>query len=74
MERPQIVQRTNEKRKMNQIFLQRGKRMKWGLQMTTYIVKDGGNRKLPFDKSRLDGYLEKIHEEFPKFLFRGLQT
>ncbi|MBC1754669.1 ribonucleoside-diphosphate reductase subunit alpha [Listeria seeligeri] len=40
--------------------------MKWGLQMTTYIVKDGGNRKLPFDKSRLDGYLEKIHEEFPK--------
>ncbi|AHF33024.1 ribonucleotide-diphosphate reductase subunit alpha [Listeria monocytogenes serotype 1/2c str. 10-5025] len=34
--------------------------------MTTYIVKDGGNRKLPFDKSRLDGYLEKIHEEFPK--------
>ncbi|WP_374939542.1 hypothetical protein, partial [Listeria monocytogenes] len=22
--------------------------MKWGLQMTTYIVKDGGNRKLPF--------------------------
>ncbi|EMK4659459.1 ribonucleoside-diphosphate reductase subunit alpha, partial [Listeria monocytogenes] len=23
-------------------------------------------RKLPFDKSRLDGYLEKIHEEFPK--------
>ncbi|EED2260892.1 ribonucleoside-diphosphate reductase subunit alpha, partial [Listeria monocytogenes] len=22
--------------------------------------------KLPFDKSRLDGYLEKIHEEFPK--------
>lgn len=40
--------------------------MKWGLQMTTYIVKDGGNRKLPFDKSRLDGCLEKIHEEFPK--------
>ncbi|EID0921866.1 ribonucleoside-diphosphate reductase subunit alpha [Listeria monocytogenes] len=40
--------------------------MKWGLQMTTYIVKDGGNRKLPFDKKRLDGYLEKIHEEFPK--------
>ncbi|ENE4213665.1 ribonucleoside-diphosphate reductase subunit alpha [Listeria monocytogenes] len=40
--------------------------MKWGLQMTTYIVKDGGNRKLPFDKSRLDVYLEKIHEEFPK--------
>ncbi|EAE7687359.1 ribonucleoside-diphosphate reductase subunit alpha [Listeria monocytogenes] len=40
--------------------------MKWGLQMTTYIVKDGGNRKLPFDKSRLDRYLEKIHEEFPK--------
>ncbi|EAG6792865.1 ribonucleoside-diphosphate reductase subunit alpha [Listeria monocytogenes] len=40
--------------------------MKWGLQMTTYIVKDGGNRKLPFDKSRLDGYLEKIHEEFSK--------
>ncbi|RKB71220.1 Ribonucleoside-diphosphate reductase 2 subunit alpha [Listeria monocytogenes] len=40
--------------------------MKWGLQMTTYIVKDVGNRKLPFDKSRLDGYLEKIHEEFPK--------
>ncbi|HFI5995285.1 TPA: ribonucleoside-diphosphate reductase subunit alpha [Listeria monocytogenes] len=40
--------------------------MKWGLQMTTYIVKDEGNRKLPFDKSRLDGYLEKIHEEFPK--------
>ncbi|EAD8596585.1 ribonucleoside-diphosphate reductase subunit alpha [Listeria monocytogenes] len=40
--------------------------MKWGLQMTTYIVKDGGNRKLPFDKCRLDGYLEKIHEEFPK--------
>ncbi|EIM8527739.1 ribonucleoside-diphosphate reductase subunit alpha [Listeria monocytogenes] len=40
--------------------------MKWGLQMTTYIVKDGGNRKLPFDKSRLNGYLEKIHEEFPK--------
>ncbi|HFL0493123.1 TPA: ribonucleoside-diphosphate reductase subunit alpha [Listeria monocytogenes] len=40
--------------------------MKWGLQMTTYIVKDGGNRKLPFDKSRLDGYLEKIHEEFPE--------
>ncbi|EIO9072826.1 ribonucleoside-diphosphate reductase subunit alpha [Listeria monocytogenes] len=40
--------------------------MKWGLQMTTYIVKDGGNRKLPFDKSRLDGYLDKIHEEFPK--------
>ncbi|EAD7551108.1 ribonucleoside-diphosphate reductase subunit alpha [Listeria monocytogenes] len=40
--------------------------MKWGLQMTTYIVKDGGNRKLPFDKSRLDGYLEKIHEDFPK--------
>ncbi|HCQ1019769.1 TPA: ribonucleoside-diphosphate reductase subunit alpha [Listeria monocytogenes] len=40
--------------------------MKWGLQMTTYIVKDGGNRKLPFNKSRLDGYLEKIHEEFPK--------
>lgn len=40
--------------------------MKWGLQMTTYIVKDGGNRKLPFDKSRLDGYLEEIHEEFPK--------
>lgn len=40
--------------------------MKWGLQMTTYIVKDGENRKLPFDKSRLDGYLEKIHEEFPK--------
>lgn len=40
--------------------------MKWGLQMTTYIVKDGGNRKLPFDKSRLDGYLEKIHEEYPK--------
>ncbi|EFR99386.1 ribonucleoside-diphosphate reductase, alpha subunit [Listeria seeligeri FSL N1-067] len=36
------------------------------MQMTTYIVKDGGNRKLPFDKSRLDGYLEKIHEEFPK--------
>ncbi|EAD0604358.1 ribonucleoside-diphosphate reductase subunit alpha [Listeria monocytogenes] len=42
--------------------------MKWGLQMTTYIVKDGGNRKLPFDKSRLDGYLEKIHEEFPKLV------
>lgn len=28
--------------------------------------KRRGNRKLPFDKSRLDGYLEKIHEEFPK--------
>lgn len=36
------------------------------LPISTYIVKDGGNRKLPFDKSRLDGYLEKIHEEFPK--------
>ncbi|CCO64762.1 Ribonucleoside-diphosphate reductase subunit alpha [Listeria monocytogenes serotype 4b str. LL195] len=47
-------------------FYNEEKRMKWGLQMTTYIVKDGGNRKLPFDKSRLDGYLEKIHEEFPK--------
>ncbi|EFV4188342.1 ribonucleoside-diphosphate reductase subunit alpha [Listeria innocua] len=45
--------------------------MKWGLQMTTYIVKDGGNRKLPFDKSRLDGYLEKIHEEFPKLDLEG---
>lgn len=39
---------------------------KWGVQMTTYIVKDGGNRKLPFDADRLNRYLDKIHEEFPK--------
>ncbi|WP_239255763.1 ribonucleoside-diphosphate reductase subunit alpha [Listeria ilorinensis] len=38
----------------------------WGVQMTTYIVKDGGNRKLPFDQERLNRYLDKIHEEFPK--------
>ncbi len=31
MERPQIVQRTNEKRKMNQIFLQRGKKDEMGI-------------------------------------------
>lgn len=35
--------------------------------MIIYIVKDGGNRKLFFDKSWLDGYLEKIYEEFLKF-------
>lgn len=33
--------------------------------MTTYIVKDGGNRKLPFDKERLNRYLDTIHAEFP---------
>ncbi|EUJ43910.1 ribonucleoside-diphosphate reductase subunit alpha [Paenilisteria rocourtiae] len=33
--------------------------------MTTYIVKDGGNRKLPFDKERLNRYLDTIHTEFP---------
>lgn len=33
--------------------------------MTTYIVKDGGNRKLEFDHARLDRYLNKVHEEFP---------
>lgn len=34
--------------------------------MATYIVKDGGNRKLEFDHARLDRYLHKVHEEFPK--------
>lgn len=34
--------------------------------MATYIVKDGGNRKLEFDHARLDRYLNKVHEEFPK--------
>lgn len=34
--------------------------------MATYIVKDGGNRKLEFDRARLDRYLNKVHEEFPK--------
>ncbi|EUJ28942.1 Ribonucleoside-diphosphate reductase subunit alpha [Listeria grayi] len=34
--------------------------------MATYIVKDGGNRKLEFDHTRLDRYLNKVHEEFPK--------
>lgn len=66
MERPQIVQRTNEKRKMNQIFLQRGKKDEMGIANDNLHSKRRGNRKLPFDKSRLDGYLEKIHEEFPK--------
>lgn len=33
--------------------------------MATYIVKDGGNRKLPFDKERLNRYLDTIHAEFP---------
>ncbi|MBC6309248.1 ribonucleoside-diphosphate reductase subunit alpha [Listeria sp. FSL L7-1582] len=39
--------------------------MQGGLQMATYIVKDGGNRKLPFDKERLNRYLDTIHAEFP---------
>lgn len=34
--------------------------------MATYIVKDGGNRKLEFNHARLDRYLNKVHEEFPK--------
>ncbi|EIA20356.1 ribonucleotide-diphosphate reductase subunit alpha [Listeria fleischmannii subsp. coloradonensis] len=36
------------------------------MQMTTYIIKDGGNRQLPFDQERLNRYLDKIHTEFPK--------
>nr|WP_222717424.1 ribonucleoside-diphosphate reductase subunit alpha [Listeria portnoyi] len=40
-------------------------RIQGGLQMATYIVKDGGNRKLPFDKERLNRYLDTIHAEFP---------
>ncbi len=51
---------------MNQIFLQRGKKDEMGIANDNLHSKRRGNRKLPFDKSRLDGYLEKIHEEFPK--------
>ncbi|MBC1501908.1 ribonucleoside-diphosphate reductase subunit alpha [Listeria weihenstephanensis] len=50
---------------MNEPRITRNIGKKWGLQMTTYIVKDGGNRKLPFDKERLNRYLDTIHAEFP---------
>lgn len=32
----------------------------------TFIVKDNGNRQMPFDPTRLDRYLERIHAEFPQ--------
>lgn len=32
----------------------------------TFIVKDNGKRQMPFDRERLDRYLERIHAEFPQ--------
>ena len=31
----------------------------------TWIVKDGGNRRMAFDRSRLQRTLDRIHAEFP---------
>ncbi|XAE56493.1 ribonucleoside-diphosphate reductase subunit alpha [Termitidicoccus mucosus] len=32
----------------------------------TYIVKDNGKRRLPFDATRISRYLDQIHAEFPQ--------
>ncbi|RKR03289.1 ribonucleoside-diphosphate reductase alpha chain [Kushneria sinocarnis] len=33
---------------------------------TTSITKDGGKRQMPWDRARLERYLDRIHEEFPQ--------
>lgn len=48
MERPQIVQRTNEKRKMNQIFLQRKKKDEMGIANDNLHSKRRGKQKATF--------------------------